>query len=283
LAHFAFRVDSPWADTLVALNRLEGDPSKFAGVIFLQSIQADPSITFSVFEIFHDFCGNGRLANVTIATTKWSIVPKKLEVATERTFKQDSFYVNAVEYGAHYARHRPEYWRSSGQEIVARILQQFDRQRPQISLYENLQTIQHETSYIMYVYSSQTYRFDDLTVPSKGHGCHRSREIQRTFHCCAIWALLTDYTCIKFINAAGVSDLTIGNTLRSCTWEVNFSNPLLIDGHPIILLDTPGFNDTEKGDIEILTDIAGFLGKLYVLMVDPYSPVLKLYIFSNDA
>lgn len=35
--------------------------------------------------------------------------------------------------------------------------------------------------------------------------------------------------------------------------------PFAIDGRPVILIDTPGFDDTTKSDTDILKMIAGFL------------------------
>ncbi|KAK0711821.1 P-loop containing nucleoside triphosphate hydrolase protein [Lasiosphaeris hirsuta] len=58
--------------------------------------------------------------------------------------------------------------------------------------------------------------------------------------------------------ASGQTDLKIGNTLKSCTQEpqvVKFE----IDGHHIILVDTPGFDDDERSDVEILEIIAKWL------------------------
>ncbi|KAK3299905.1 P-loop containing nucleoside triphosphate hydrolase protein [Chaetomium fimeti] len=58
--------------------------------------------------------------------------------------------------------------------------------------------------------------------------------------------------------ASGQSDLKIGRTLRSCTQEpqvVRFE----VDGHSIVLVDTPGFDDDERSDVEIFQIIAKWL------------------------
>ncbi|KAK3357920.1 P-loop containing nucleoside triphosphate hydrolase protein [Lasiosphaeria hispida] len=58
--------------------------------------------------------------------------------------------------------------------------------------------------------------------------------------------------------ASGQTDLKIGNTLRSCTQEpqvVKFE----VDGRSIIMVDTPGFDDDERSDVEILESIAEWL------------------------
>lgn len=42
------------------------------------------------------------------------------------------------------------------------------------------------------------------------------------------------------------------------------TRPFLIDGRKVILVDTPGFDDTEKSDADILKLIADFLSSSYV-------------------
>jgi hypothetical protein len=42
------------------------------------------------------------------------------------------------------------------------------------------------------------------------------------------------------------------------------SNPCQINGRPVILLDTPGFDDTNRPDADILTEISLFFAGLYV-------------------
>ncbi|PVF96700.1 hypothetical protein CPB86DRAFT_498406 [Serendipita vermifera] len=61
----------------------------------------------------------------------------------------------------------------------------------------------------------------------------------------------------NFINiASGSNKMKVGTSLRSCTTEVASSDTFLVDGHSIILLDTPGFNNTQQKDLhEILSDI----------------------------
>jgi len=45
---------------------------------------------------------------------------------------------------------------------------------------------------------------------------------------------------------------------------VGASNPFEVKGRQVILLDTPGFDDTNRPDVEILTEISLFLAGLYV-------------------
>ncbi|KAH8092660.1 P-loop containing nucleoside triphosphate hydrolase protein [Cristinia sonorae] len=66
-----------------------------------------------------------------------------------------------------------------------------------------------------------------------------------------------------FVNLASGSSLRIGYGLESCTSEVEVSPPLAIDGKNVTLIDTPGFDDTNKSEAEILTLIADFLATTY--------------------
>ena len=45
----------------------------------------------------------------------------------------------------------------------------------------------------------------------------------------------------------------------SCTVDVKLANEFILDGIPVTLIDTPGFDDTSKSDTEILKIIAAFL------------------------
>ena len=47
--------------------------------------------------------------------------------------------------------------------------------------------------------------------------------------------------------------------LESCTAEVQLATKFTLDGRPVVLIDTPGFDDTTKSDTEILKMIAFFL------------------------
>ena len=62
------------------------------------------------------------------------------------------------------------------------------------------------------------------------------------------------------MNRATNSDaFLVGSGLHSCTSEIQVSPQFLVDGHPVILVDTPGFNDTVTSDAEVLRDISAFL------------------------
>ncbi|KAL6302086.1 P-loop containing nucleoside triphosphate hydrolase protein [Sparassis latifolia] len=68
-----------------------------------------------------------------------------------------------------------------------------------------------------------------------------------------------------FINKATNSDLaTVGDSLRACTSRVNaIRYPHPFDGRPIVFVDTPGFDDTNKSDLDILKMVADWLTKTY--------------------
>ena len=58
---------------------------------------------------------------------------------------------------------------------------------------------------------------------------------------------------------ASGSDLRVGNSMESCTSDVEVAQEFSLDGQQVILIDTPGFDDTNKSDAEILMLIAAFL------------------------
>jgi len=66
----------------------------------------------------------------------------------------------------------------------------------------------------------------------------------------------------QFINLASGSSLRVGEGLESCTDEVHVSQVFDLDGQRVTLLDTPGFDDTNKSDTDILAVITAFLEEL---------------------
>ncbi|KAG9092436.1 hypothetical protein FRC06_011920 [Ceratobasidium sp. 370] len=66
-----------------------------------------------------------------------------------------------------------------------------------------------------------------------------------------------------FVNDASGGDLQIGDDLQACTQDVAVSHRFQIDGRDICLIDTPGFDDTELSDTEVLQRISGFLSTAY--------------------
>ncbi|KAF9645064.1 hypothetical protein BDM02DRAFT_712317 [Thelephora ganbajun] len=67
----------------------------------------------------------------------------------------------------------------------------------------------------------------------------------------------------SFINAGSGSNLRVGTNLKSCTAKVQLADEFILDGRHIILVDTPGFDDTHKSDTDILKLIAAFLATTY--------------------
>ncbi|TEB32291.1 hypothetical protein FA13DRAFT_1791091, partial [Coprinellus micaceus] len=66
-----------------------------------------------------------------------------------------------------------------------------------------------------------------------------------------------------FINLVSGSSLKTSDGLRSCTETVAATDPFLIDGRKVVLVDTPGFDDTTKTDSDVLKLIAQFLTSSY--------------------
>ncbi|KAG8847624.1 hypothetical protein FRB91_011585 [Serendipita sp. 411] len=68
-----------------------------------------------------------------------------------------------------------------------------------------------------------------------------------------------------FINRiSNRGDRGVGHSIESCTSEVSLINvEHTVHASKVVLVDTPGFDDTYTSDIEILTKIASFLVKVY--------------------
>ena len=49
--------------------------------------------------------------------------------------------------------------------------------------------------------------------------------------------------------------------LESCTAEVQLASKFVLDGRPVVPIDTPGFDDTSKSGTDILEMIAFFLAE----------------------
>ena len=64
---------------------------------------------------------------------------------------------------------------------------------------------------------------------------------------------------MQIINLASGSNLRVGEGLESCTDDVHVSQVFDLDGRRVTLLDTPGFDDTNKSDTDILAVITAFL------------------------
>ena len=56
--------------------------------------------------------------------------------------------------------------------------------------------------------------------------------------------------------------MEVGHKMKSCTSKLQYEivdNPPLLKGHRVIIVDTPGFDDTYVDDVEILRRIAVWL------------------------
>ena len=51
---------------------------------------------------------------------------------------------------------------------------------------------------------------------------------------------------LQAINSVSGSDLPVGGSLESCTSEVKLSRRFELDGRTVELIDTPGFDDSDK-------------------------------------
>ncbi|TFY83409.1 hypothetical protein EWM64_g596 [Hericium alpestre] len=66
-----------------------------------------------------------------------------------------------------------------------------------------------------------------------------------------------------FINNASGSQLRVGFGLQSCTSDVQMAQAFQLDGRKVVLIDTPGFDDTSRTDTDILRLIASWLQVTY--------------------
>ncbi|PVF99679.1 hypothetical protein CPB86DRAFT_756523 [Serendipita vermifera] len=66
-----------------------------------------------------------------------------------------------------------------------------------------------------------------------------------------------------FINLASDSAFRVSNGLKSCTFEVTATEAFLVNGKAVVLLDTPGFDDTKSSDFDILEQIADYMARTY--------------------
>ncbi|CCO37948.1 hypothetical protein BN14_12108 [Rhizoctonia solani AG-1 IB] len=65
------------------------------------------------------------------------------------------------------------------------------------------------------------------------------------------------------VNDASGGNLRVGHNSHACTKDVEQSPIFQVDGRDVVLFDTPGFDDTNLSDTEILKRISGFLATSY--------------------
>ena len=63
------------------------------------------------------------------------------------------------------------------------------------------------------------------------------------------------------MNQASGSSLKVGDDLKSCTSKIQETEEFVLDGRRVVLVDTPGFDDTYRSDMDVLKSIAAFLGE----------------------
>ncbi|KAJ1304951.1 hypothetical protein OPQ81_006083 [Rhizoctonia solani] len=85
----------------------------------------------------------------------------------------------------------------------------------------------------------------------------------------------------SFVNDASRSNLQIGHDLPSCTKIVQAGPIFSIEGRPVQLFDTPGFDDTTLTDTEILQQIAEFLLGLHARN-QPITGILYLHRITDN-
>ena len=63
----------------------------------------------------------------------------------------------------------------------------------------------------------------------------------------------------QFINLVSRANLNVGDGSRACTDTVQLADPFYLDGRRVILIDTPGFDNTTQGETDVLNMVAVFL------------------------
>ena len=71
---------------------------------------------------------------------------------------------------------------------------------------------------------------------------------------------------VQFINSATGGSVRVGHELESCTTEIGIVKCQFPEktGLDVVFVDTPGFDDTNKSDLEILEMVAEWLKKTWV-------------------
>ena len=64
--------------------------------------------------------------------------------------------------------------------------------------------------------------------------------------------------CLQFVNIASHSSLQVAAGFETCTVEVQAADEFTLDGRKVVLIDTPGFDETSRSDTDVLRMIATF-------------------------
>jgi hypothetical protein len=105
----------------------------------------------------------------------------------------------------------------------------------------------------------------------KHHGCYRGRKGHRASFANVPPPIFVDPPSPKFINEfLGKKVMKVNHGRQSCTQEVESIKITLPEAHEkwpnrrLALVDTPGFDDTERGEPEILRKILVWLASVLV-------------------
>lgn len=82
------------------------------------------------------------------------------------------------------------------------------------------------------------------------------------FCCVAEKAHRSHLRLAQFINLVSGSSLGVSERLHSCTNTVQVGQTFNLDGRRVVLIDTPGFDDTTQSDADVLRTIAAYLESL---------------------
>ena len=73
----------------------------------------------------------------------------------------------------------------------------------------------------------------------------------------------------QFINLASKSNFAVSDGPKSCTSGVQCTEPFSVGQHCVVLIDTPGFDDSTLTEMEVLRLIATYLETSYVKLSLP--------------
>ena len=87
----------------------------------------------------------------------------------------------------------------------------------------------------------------------------------RNFFSRSIWALISASTTPhsnQFVNTASGAKFRVGDGVQGCTSSIHASPAFIVEGQTVVLLDTPGFDDTTStGSAEILSMVSIYLAE----------------------